>query len=131
MKLHRLSNKEQLDIRSMRYFIPRRNVTGWRIRGYDQVKMADLSSRGIKPQCSSKGFELLKHGKTYREYQIASWRDGIREGIITEYEILSGLPEWLRPSITESLRGAFMDDGGLAYRTAANRSLVKMQELLG
>lgn len=107
----KLSDKESLDVRSMRYFIPKNNLPkGWRITKADRVMMADLSSRGIRPRKVTPGMELLKWGKTFREEQITRWREDVIEGLTTKYEILSSLPLWLRPSIEKSLQGAMLGD---------------------
>lgn len=90
----KLTNKELFDIKTMRYFIPKQQ-SPWRIRDYDKVKMAQLSSRGIEPKRRTKGFELLRWGKTYRDLSITMWKEDIQQGYITKNEIYEGLPSWL------------------------------------
>jgi hypothetical protein len=91
----KLTNREKFDIKTMRYFLPKQSSPP-RIRDYDKVKMANLSSKGIQPKRRTKGFDLLRWGKTYRDLQITYWKADIRDGIITKAEIYESLPEWLR-----------------------------------
>lgn len=118
--LRKLSAKEQFDIRTMRYFIPR-NKYKTRITKQAEAAMADLSSKGIQPQYRSKGFLNLLWGKTYRDLQITQWKDDVREGLITKYEIYSSLPKWLQPWAESKLKDVpynasayeeIRDDGG-------------------
>jgi hypothetical protein len=110
----KLTKSEAFDIKTMRYFIPK-NIKGWRIRSYDKFKMAQLSSRGIKPKRATKGFNLLKWGKTYRDLQITMWKQDIKAGLITKSEIYDGLPEWLRSWAQSKLKGVPYDVG---YKTS-------------
>ena len=97
-KNRRLTNKEKLDVATMAYFIP--NTSGkYHIYPNDIKKMANLSSNGAKPSRETRGFYLLKWGKTYRDEAITGWKSMIEDGLITKGELLDDMPprfrEWL------------------------------------
>lgn len=95
-KYRRLSSREKIDIASMVYFIPRRNVDKFRIYPNDKKKMADLSSKGIHPKRETDGFRLLKIGQTYRDLHITDYRLDITRGIVTKNELLDWMPPVLK-----------------------------------
>lgn len=103
-KYRKLTKKEAFDQRTMRYFFPRSNRLKASITHNDTIKMADISSRGIKPKVVTRGLKRLQWGKTYRDLQITQWRDDIMDGFITKYEIYQSVPEWMRLWIEEKLR---------------------------
>lgn len=90
----KLSNKERFDISTMVYFIPSSSKA--RIYQNDKIKMANLSSHGIKPKRETKGFILLKWGKTYRDEQITSYKRDIQLGYFTKAELLESMPPRFR-----------------------------------
>lgn len=95
-KNRKLSPKEKIDIASMEYFIPRANLSKFRIYPNDRKKMANLSSRGVKPKIETKGFELLKYGQTYRDLYITDCRLDITRGITTKMELINSMPHKLK-----------------------------------
>ena len=102
MALRKLSKKERLDIATMAYFIPSKAKA--RIYMHDKVKMADLSSRGIKPARATKGFKLLQWGKTYRDEQITSYRRDIALGYFTKAELMESMPPRFREWLWEKIK---------------------------
>lgn len=97
----------------MEYFIPT-NVK-CRIYPNDKVKMANLSSRGIQPQRITKGFTLLKWGKTYRDEQITSFKNDIMAGYITKISILDELPKKFRQWMWNKIKDTPYD---VEYKTS-------------
>ena len=104
-----MTTKEQFDIRTMRYFIPKANKYKTRITRQDETAMAALSSKGTKPTRITKGLQNLMWGKTYRDLQITQWSDDVKAGLITKYEIYSALPKWLRPWAESKLQNVPYD----------------------
>lgn len=120
--MRNLTKNEELDIQTMRYFIPKTNK-GWRITPKDRVAMADWSSRGVKPKDLSHGIgikptgiQMLSVGKTMRDHQITSWIEGIRGGLITKAEVYDSCPGWMTEWITKKLKNVPYDVEGTATR---------------
>lgn len=101
--MKKLTNKERFDIATMVYFIP--SSSKKRIYPNDKIKMAILSSTGVKPERETPGFRLLKWGKTYRDEQITSYKRDIRAGLFTKAELLEEIPprfrDWLWSKIKD------------------------------
>lgn len=95
LKDRKLSKKEKMDIDTMIYFLPKSSVNV-RIYPNDKKKMANMSSQGIKPKKITKGYELLRHGKTFRDMQITSYQSDIRAGLFTKHELVQSMPPRLR-----------------------------------
>lgn len=123
-KPRRLSRKEQLDIATMRYFIPKTNK-GWRISHADKVAMADFSGKGIKPSEQTRpvmgskilsGLQALNLGKTMRDQQITAWRESIQDGIMTKGEIYDSCPDWMTDWLKNKLKDVPYDITGIAQR---------------
>ena len=112
----RLSKKQILDVKSMEYFIP--TTSKKRIYPNDRTKMAILSSKGVEPENVTRGFTLLKYGRTYRDEQITSYQRDIRLGYITKFEIIDSMPTELREWINKKIRGTPYDEGGTTRRMA-------------
>lgn len=103
----KLSKNERFDIATMVYFIP--TSSKHRIYPNDKVKMADLSSKGIKPMRITKGFMLLRWGKTCRDEQITSYKEGISLGLFTKAELLESTPPRLRDWIWNKIESTPWD----------------------
>lgn len=110
-KLRRLTSGEQFDIETMRYFIPR-NKLKTRITRQDEVRIADLSSKGIQPDRRTPGFLNLLWGKTYRDEQITTYKRDILLGYITKYEIISSFSKRLQPWIESKIKDVPYDVDG-------------------
>lgn len=93
--MRKLTKKELFDQRTMSYFYPK-TAPKVRIRHYDRIKMADLSSKGIKPRRETPGYKKLLWGKTYRDMQITEWKRDIMAGYITKGEIYESVWPSLR-----------------------------------
>lgn len=104
----KLSRKEKFDIATMGYFIPTRARA--RIYPNDKIKMADLSSKGKGPVKETKGFVLLKWGKTYRDEQITSYKRDIRAGLFTKSELLESMPPRFREWLWQKIKDVPYDD---------------------
>lgn len=115
----KLSAKERLDIATMVYFIP--TSAKRRIYPNDKIKMADFSSRGIKPRRVTPGFTLLQWGKTYRDEQITSYKRDIQLGFFTKNEIIQGMPPRFRDWIENKIKDTPYDVNG-----DTSRMLIKM-----
>jgi len=112
-KNRKLTKKEELDISTMVYFIP--SNSKHRIYKNDKIKMAELSSKGIQPDMITKGFSLLKWGKTYRDEQITSYKRDIQLGLFTKYEILQGIAPRFRDWLWNKIKDTTYD---VDYKTS-------------
>jgi hypothetical protein len=110
----KLSKNEQFDVATMIYFIP--NNVKSRIYPNDKIKMADLSSKGIKPNRITKGFTLLQWGKTYRDEQITSYRRDISLGLFTKIELLDSMPPKLKNWLWSKIKDVPYDVDGSTVR---------------
>lgn len=110
----KLTSKERFDQRTMLYFFPKSGGMV-RVRYNDRVKMSLLSSRGIKPKNRTKGFLKLLWGKTYRDEQITQWKNGIRDGYITKFEVYDSVPDWLQDWVKSKLQDVPYD---INYQTS-------------
>lgn len=91
----KITKKMELDVETMAYFYPKSAPRRY-IKKSDREAMAIYSATGKKPAVTTKGFEQLMWGKTYRDMQITAWSEDIRQGYITKWEIYSSLPKSLR-----------------------------------
>ena len=103
-----MTNKELFDLKTMLYFMPD-NRYQTKITEADKQAMVDYSSRGVKPE-RTLGLLNIMAGKTYRELQIATWIEDIKNGITTLEEVLSEEPEWIKGYLLKSLGGGLYND---------------------
>lgn len=59
----KLTNKEKFDQRTMLYFYPNKSGGTPRVYPSDKLKMAALSSRGVKPKVRTPGVSQVTLGK--------------------------------------------------------------------
>lgn len=115
-----MTNKEQFDIKTMRYFVPKSGGRTY-ITKADEQAMVNLSSRGTQPAKQTKGLTSLQWGKTYRDEQITSYRRDVRQGLFTKYEIISSFPIALQDWITDKLKDVPYD-----YDSTTSTMLTRM-----
>jgi hypothetical protein len=106
----KLSKKQQAELDVIKYFIPER-ITFSPITDKDIQDFFGWSDRGIKYTLKPNtmdGLAALHYGKQYRDLHITQWSEGIEDGIISKYEILSDLPSNIRPQIEKALQIAML-----------------------
>lgn len=108
----KLSNKMRLDVETMRYFYPGKSGGRSHITKQDIHDMAVYSATGKKPGTESKGFKQLVWGKTYRDLQITQWREDIRDGFITKWEVQASVPVRLREWVIKKIADVPYDTNG-------------------
>lgn len=104
----KLSERQQADIGSIRYFIPRclRHVP---IIDQDIEAFLAKSERGIGPDISlmyeETGYQALMQGKRWREWHMRAWEEANLEGTFPYYTLLSELPRSVVDYMKKSMFG--------------------------